>query len=137
LRHVQWECGGAASRPLKHSVGPFTEPRPGEVLQEPDHADDRYQDRGGDDQLRAPPYMAAAPLPDPRWAEVRVAGARAPTVPVLSGESSAGFSLHRGLPECSGTYVRSTSVLRLPATLGDVLHELGEVASGVQVTVDP
>src|SRR5918996_1651510 len=42
---------------------------------------------------------------------VRVVGARAPTVPVLSGRTpGAGFSLHHGLPESSGTYVRSTSV---------------------------
>jgi hypothetical protein len=59
-------------------------------------------------------------------------------VPVLSGrQSSAGFSLHHGLPEGSGTYVRSASVSRLPATPGDVLRELGEVAGGIQITVDP
>jgi hypothetical protein len=49
----------------------------------------------------------------------------------------AGFSLHRHLPSRLGLLVGSTSVWRLPATLGDVLHELGEVTSGIQVAVDP
>lgn len=49
---------------------------------------------------------------------------------------AAGFSLHRGLPDRAGSYVRSTSVSRLPATLGDVLRELSEIAGGVQVTVE-
>jgi hypothetical protein len=60
------------------------------------------------------------------------------TVPVSPEPGfGAGFSLHRHLPSKLGFPVGSTGGLRLPATPGDVLHELGEVASGVQVTVNP
>ena len=49
----------------------------------------------------------------------------------------AGFPLRCHLPSELGLLVGSTGVLRLPATLGDVLCEFGEVAGGVQVSVDP
>jgi hypothetical protein len=56
-------------------------------------------------------------------------------VPDLPSLRLAGFSLHRHLPSKLGLPVGSTSGLRLPATLGDGLHELGEVTGGVQVTI--
>jgi hypothetical protein len=47
----------------------------------------------------------------------------------------AGFSLHCHLPSKLGLLVGSTSGLCLPATLGDGLHKLGQVAGGIQVTI--
>jgi hypothetical protein len=51
--------------------------------------------------------------------------------------TGAGFPLHGHLPSELGPTVGSTGVLRLPATLGDVLCERGEVAGGIQVPVEP
>jgi hypothetical protein len=59
-----------------------------------------------------------------------------PTSAGVTEEFGAGFSLQRGPPGEAGSYVRSTGVLRLPATLGDVLCELGQVAGRVQVPVE-
>jgi hypothetical protein len=55
----------------------------------------------------------------------------------LMPQWAAGFSLRCGPPGQARSYVRSTSVWRLPATLGDVLHKLSEVAGSVQVSVEP
>lgn len=64
---------------------------------------------------------------------IRLAGACAPTVPVLFGTPpDAGFSFHCGPPGEAGAYIRSTSVSGLPATLGD---ELREVVGSIQVSV--
>src|SRR5215217_3375034 len=49
---------------------------------------------------------------------------------------TAGFPLHGHLPGKLGLMVGSTGVLRLPATLGDVLRELGKIAGGIQVAVE-
>ena len=49
----------------------------------------------------------------------------------------AGLLLRGHLPSELGLTVGSTGVYRLPATPGDVLHEIGEVAGGVEITVDP
>jgi hypothetical protein len=49
----------------------------------------------------------------------------------------ANFPLHGHLPSRLGLLVGSTGVLRLPATLGDVVCERGEVAGGIQVPVEP
>src|SRR4029453_1837393 len=49
---------------------------------------------------------------------------------------AAGFPLHGHLPGKLGLTVGSTGVLRLPATLGDVLCERGEVAGGVQGPIE-
>ena len=62
-----------------------------------------------------------------------------PSVPVSCPlqKRAAGFPLYGHLPSKLGLTVGSTGVFRLPATLGDVLCELGEVAGGVQVPVEP
>jgi hypothetical protein len=53
------------------------------------------------------------------------------------GALGAGFLLRSHQPSRLGLTVGSTGVYRLPVTLGDVLREIGEVAGGVEITVDP
>ena len=50
---------------------------------------------------------------------------------------TAGFPFHGHPPSRLGLTVGSTGVLRLPATLGDVLCKLDKVTSGVQIPVEP
>src|SRR5215218_11339506 len=50
---------------------------------------------------------------------------------------AAGFPLRSLPPSKLGLPVGSTGVLCLPATLGDMLCELGEITGSVQVPVEP